>query len=345
MSDAHEPSPEYWPQILSRISSGESLTPSEATDAMRAIMQQQVSEVQVAGFLLALRAKGETTDEVEGFAEAVLDFAQPVSTPGPVIDTCGTGGDRSGTFNISTISAIVAAGAGVLVAKHGNRAATSRCGSADVLEGLGVKIDLDAAGVEHCLSEAKIGFMLAPVFHPAAAYAAGVRRELKVPTIFNFLGPLTNPARPVAQAIGVSDPRMLPIMANVLARRGSRATLFQGLDGLDELSTVMPSVVYDVKDHEVRKRTFDPDEAGLTHAKMSDLKGGDAAENAEIARAILGGETGPRRDVVLLNAAAALQVAGAADDIAAGMQAAADSIDSGEAAGVLDRWVEVSQAV
>jgi anthranilate phosphoribosyltransferase len=186
--------------------------------------------------------------------------------------------------------------------------------------------------------------MLAPVFHPAAAYAAGIRRELKVPTAFNFLGPLTNPARPFAQVIGVSDSRMLPLLANVLARRGTKATVFQGLDGLDELSLTMPSVVYEVKDHGVKKRTFDPDDFGLERAKSADLLGGDAARNAEIARAILGGEKGPKRDIVLLNAAAALEVAGKAGSLVDGIGQAAESIDSGAAAAKLKHWVEVSQA-
>lgn len=335
--------PGFFPSVLARIVSGDALTTDEAGQALRAIMRQEASPVQVAGFLMALRGKGETVDEMEGFATAALEFATPVTTPGPAIDTCGTGGDRSGTFNISTIAAIVCAGAGVLVAKHGNRAATSQCGSADVLEALGVKIDLDAKGVERCLNEAGIGFMLAPVFHPAAAYAAGIRRELKVPTAFNFLGPLTNPARPFAQVIGVSDARMLPLMANVLARRGTTATLFRGLDGLDELSLTMPSIVYEVRDHKVRKRTFDPDDFGLPHVKTSDLQGGDADRNAEIARNVLAGEKGPRRDVVLLNAGAAFEVSGKTDSLVDGIAQAGESIDSGAAAKTLERWVEVSQ--
>jgi anthranilate phosphoribosyltransferase len=334
----------FWPLVLSQVINGEGLTVDESADAMRAIMRQEASPVQVAGFLLALRAKGETVDEMEGFSKAALEFATPVETQGPVIDTCGTGGDRSGTFNISTVSAIVCAGAGAVVAKHGNRAATSHCGSADVLEALGVKIDLEANGVERCIAEVGIGFMLAPVFHPAAAYAAGIRRELKVATAFNFLGPLTNPARPDAQVIGVADARMLPLMANVLARRGTKATLFQGLDGLDELSITMPSITYEVENHEVRKRMFDPDDFGLPHAKQSDLAGADAATNAQIAHAILSGEKGPRRDVVLLNAGAALEVGGISDSLVDGIAQAGEAIDSGEAAKVLEKWIDVSQS-
>jgi anthranilate phosphoribosyltransferase len=304
-----------------------------------------VTPGQVGGFLMALRTKGETVDELDGLARTVLEFAHPVSTPVPVLDTCGTGGDRSGTFNISTLSAIVVAGAGVPVAKHGNRAASSHCGSADLLEALGVKIDLDAAGVEGCLAEAGIGFMFAPVFHPAFRHAGPVRGELRVPTSFNFLGPLTNPARPIAQVVGVSDERMLPLMAEVLARRGIRAKLFRGEDGLDELTTTAASMVLDVRDGEVRESRLDPSTHGIAHSTPDDLRGGDAPESARIARAVLGGEAGPRRDVVLLNAGAALEVAGLAPDLAAGMALAAASIDDGKAAATLERWIAVSNAV
>jgi anthranilate phosphoribosyltransferase len=272
----------------------------------------------------------------------MLEFAAKVVTPEPVIDTCGTGGDRSGTFNISTVSALVVAGAGVPVAKHGNRAASSACGSADVLEELGVKIEMDPAGVEHCLAEAGVAFMFAPVFHPSMAHAGPVRRELRVPTVFNFLGPLTNPARPHAQVVGVSDERMLPLMAEVLARRGVRAKLFRGEDGLDELTTTGISTVFDVKDGQVRETHLDPAKHGLARAISTHLKGGDAAQGAAIARAILDGETGPSRDVVLLNAGAALEVAGFAGSLDEGMATAARAIDEGYAAETLHRWVEVS---
>jgi len=335
----------FWPAMLAKLSAGEPLTVDEAAESMRAIMRQDASPVQVAALLMALRTKGETVDEMEGFAQAALEFASPVKADGPVIDTCGTGGDRAGTFNISTVSAIVVAGAGVVVAKHGNRAATSKCGSADLLEALGVKIDLGAEGVERCLKEVGIGFMFARVFHPAMAYAAGIRSELKVPTAFNFLGPLTNPARPGAQVVGVSDARMLPVIANVFARRGTRATVFQGLDGLDELSTVMPSVVYEVHDHQVRKHTVDPDDLELTHARITDLHGGDVEENAAIARRVLAGETGAKRDVVLLNAAAALQVAGVAENLIEGIAQAAESIDGGKAEALLADWAELSKTL
>ena len=337
-----EPDPDLWPRTLQRLISHEALSAEEAADAMRAIMSGDVTPGQVGGFLMALRTKGETVDELEGLARTVLEFAHPVSTPAPVLDTCGTGGDRSGTFNISTVSAIVVAGAGVPVAKHGNRAASGRCGSADLLEALGVTIDLDAAGVERCLADAGIGFMFAPVFHPAFGHAAPVRGELRVPTSFNFLGPLTNPARPTAQVVGVSDERMLPLMAEVLARRGTRAKLFRGEDGLDELTTTGPSMVLDVREGEVRESRLDPATVGIERSTRDDLRGGDPAEASRVARAVLDGEPGPRRNVVLLNAGAALEVAGVAQDLAAGIAQAAASIDEGKAAATLERWIAVS---
>src|SRR5438093_9834983 len=265
-----------------------------AVEAMRQILSGEATPAQIGAFLLALRTKGETVDEVDGLARTMLEFANPVTPPEPVIDTCGTGGDRSGTFNISTVSALVVAGAGVPVAKHGNRAASSHCGSADLLEALGVRIDLDSHGVERCLTDAGIGFMFAANFHPAMGHAAPVRRELRVPTVFNFLGPLTNPAAPHAQVVGVSDERMLPLMAEVLARRGIRAKLFRGEDGLDELTTTGISTVFDVKDGSVRARHLDPRRVGLARARPSDLRGGDPAESADLARRILSGEAGPR---------------------------------------------------
>ena len=336
--------PDLWPHLLLRLTGGESLTADEAAEAMRQMMAGEVTPGQIGGFLMALRTKGETVDELDGFARTMLSFARPVEAPDPVIDTCGTGGDRSGTFNISTLSAIVVAGSGVPVAKHGNRAASSHCGSADLLEALGVRIDLEADGVERCLADAGIGFMFAPQFHPAMGHVGPVRRELRVPTVFNFLGPLTNPARPHAQVVGVSDERMLPLMAEVLARRGVRAKLFRGEDGIDELTTTGISTVYDVKDGTVRETHLDPATYGLAPAKPADLAGGDAEASAAIARAILDGEPGPRRDVVLLNAGAALEVAGFAADLREGMATAARAIDEGGARATLARWVEVSQA-
>jgi anthranilate phosphoribosyltransferase len=337
-----EPDPDLWPRTLQTLASGASLSADHAARAMRAVMAGGATAGQVGGFLMALRTKGETVEELEGLAAAALQFANAVTPPGPVLDTCGTGGDRSGTFNISTVAAIVAAGAGVAVAKHGNRAASGRCGSADVLEALGVGIQLDAGGVERCLAEAGIGFMFAPVFHPAFGHAGPVRRELGIPTTFNFLGPLTNPARPAAQVVGVSDERMLPLIADVLARRGTRAKVVRGADGIDELTTTGPSSVLDVRDGEIRDGVLDPAELGIAPADPSALRGGDASESARVARAVLAGEPGPPRDVVLLNAGAALEVAGVAADLAEGIELAAASIDEGRAAATLERWIAVS---
>ncbi len=340
--DEHDPG--FWPAVLSRLASGRGLTVDEAAAAMRGIMGGSATPTQVAGFLMALRAKGETVDELEGLARTALELASPVEAPGGVVDTCGTGGDGTGTFNISTLAAIVVAAAGVPVAKHGNRAASSRCGSADLLEALGVRIDLGPEGVARCLAEAGIGFMFAPVFHPAAAHAAPVRRELRVATVFNFLGPLTNPARPRAQVVGVSDPRMLPPVAEVLARRGVRARVVRGGDGLDELTTTGPSTVYEVEGGEVREGVLDPASLGLRRASPEELRGGDVERNVAIARAVLAGQRGPHRDVVLLNAAVALEVAGRASGPGEGMALAAEAIDSGAAEALLERWAEASRA-
>jgi anthranilate phosphoribosyltransferase len=336
------PDPDLWPELLIRLSRRENLGSDEAAEAMRQIMAGETSPAVIGAFLLALRTKGETVDEVDGLARTMLEFAHSVTPPEPVIDTCGTGGDRAGTFNISTVSAIVVAGAGVPVAKHGNRAASSHCGSADLLEALGVKIDLDPEGVQRCLADAGIGFMFAPNFHPAMGHAGPVRRELRIPTVFNFLGPLTNPAMPHAQVVGVSDERMLPLMAEVLARRGVRAKLFRGEDGLDELTTTGISTVFDVRSGSVRETHLDPAAVGLARAKPGDLAGGDPAASADLTRRILSGEAGPHRDVVLLNAGAALEVAGFAANLTEAMATAARSIDEGDALKTLDRWVEVS---
>jgi anthranilate phosphoribosyltransferase len=313
----------FWPRTLTKLISHEDLSVEESAAAMHAMMSGDATPGQIGGFLMALRTKGETVDEIEGCASTMLEFANPVSAPSPVVDTCGTGGDRSGTINVSTIGAMVVAAAGVPVAKHGNRAASSNCGSADLLEALGVQIDLDAGGVERCLVDAGIAFMFAPVFHPAMGHAGPIRRELRVPTVFNFLGPLTNPARPHAQVVGVSDPRMLPLMAEVLARRGVRAKLFRGEDGETHL---------------------DPQTLGLARSRADDLKGGDVDTNARVAKEVLGGAPGAARDVVVLNAGAALEVAGRAASLQEGIELAAATIDSGAAEKTLARWVDVSQA-
>jgi anthranilate phosphoribosyltransferase len=334
-----QPSPTFWPNMLTRLARHESLSVEEAAEAMRTIMLGQATPAQLGGFLMALRTKGETVDELDGLAATLLELAQPVDLPVPVIDTCGTGGDRAGTLNVSTLGAIVCAGAGVAVAKHGNRAASSRCGSADLLEALGVRIDLDPARVRRCVERAGIAFMFAPVFHPAMAQAGPVRRELRVPTAFNFLGPLTNPARPRAQIVGVSDERMLPLVAQVLARRRVRALVFRGDDGLDELTTTGPSHVFTVTEGSVTEGVLTPQDAGLPSATADDLRGGDVAHNVEIARSVLAGDGGPPRDVVVLNAGAALWISGHSPDLSSGVAAAAEALASGAAADVLDRWI------
>jgi anthranilate phosphoribosyltransferase len=333
----------FWPHTLLRLSAREALSADDAAEVMRRIMAGEASAGQIGGFLMALRTKGETADEVEGLARTMLSFATPVASSTPTVDVVGTGGDRSGTFNISTVAAIVTAAAGAVVAKHGNRAASSHCGSADVLEALGVKIDLDAAGVERCLADAGIAFLFAPMFHPSMAHAGPVRGELRVPTVFNFLGPLTNPARPAAQAVGCSDARMMPLMAEVLARRGTRAMLFRGDDGLDELTTTGPSTVLEVSDGTVIETHLDPADLGLERASLDQLQGGDSGASAAIVREILAGGTGAKRDVVLLNAAAALVVSGLAATMPEGLELASGAIDGGTAAATLERWVAVSQ--
>ena len=332
-----------WPNTLSKLLARESLTEAEATAAMTEIMEGAATPAQIAGFVVALRAKGETTDEIVGLVKTMRAFAAPLNVPGDVLDTCGTGGDRAGTFNVSTAAALVCAGAGVKVAKHGNRAASSRSGSADVLEALGVKIDLPPDGVERCIAGAGIGFCFAPVFHPAMRHAGGTRRELGVPTIFNFLGPMTNPAGARLQALGVSDPRMLPKMVETLGRLGSKRVIaFHGHGGLDELSTSGPSRVLEFVDGETREWEVDPAALGLPPSKREDIAGGSAEENAILVRSVLDGEPGPRRDIVVLNAAAGLLAAAVAHDIAGAMRVAAEAIDSRAAGETLDRLIAAS---
>lgn len=334
-----------WPQMISRLLAGDSLTEDEAGACMEEIMEGAATPAQIAGFVVALRAKGETIDEVAGLVRTMRRYAEKVEVSGDVLDTCGTGGDRSGTFNVSTAAAIVCAGAGAKVAKHGNRAASSRCGSADVLEALGVKIDLPPDGVTACIEEAGIGFCFAPVFHPAMRHAGATRRELGVPTIFNFLGPLTNPAGATRQALGVSDPRMVEKMVQTLGRLGSKHVLaFHGDKGLDELSTSGPSQVYELVEGEVRTWTIDPGELGLPTAPLEAVAGGTADENAATIRAVLDGAPGPQRDIVLLNAAAGLVAGGQAADMREGLEKAAEAVDSGEANRRLTLLVETSSA-
>ena len=332
-----------WGHAISTLLAGKDLPEEVATAAMSEIMEGAATPAQIAGFVVALRAKGETTDEIAGLVRAMRDYSLHVDVSGDVLDTCGTGGDRTGTFNVSTAAALVCAGAGVKVAKHGNRAASSRCGSADVLEALGVRIDLPPEGVGRCIEEAGIGFCFAPVFHPAMRHAGATRRELGVATIFNFLGPLTNPAGARRQALGVSDPAMLDKMVNALDHLGSEHVVaFHGSDGLDELATAGPSRVLELVDGDTKEWTLDPAELGLPAARLSDVAGGSAEENAAYIRGVLDGEKGPRRDIVLLNAAAGLLAAGRAADISKGLEVAAEAVDSGGAARSLDLLVSVS---
>ena len=336
-----------WPALLGSLLRGEDLTAADTAWAMGEVMAGEATPAQVAGFVVALRAKGETPDEVAGLVSVMLEHAAPVTVSGRVVDTCGTGGDRSNTVNLSTMAALVVAGAGVPVVKHGNRAASSACGSADLLEALGVVVDLPPAAVGPCLAEAGIAFCFAPVFHPGMRHAAVPRRDLGVPTVFNVLGPLTNPARPAAQAVGVSDRRLAPVMAGVLAQRGADALVFRGDDGLDELTTTGTSTVWVVQGGTVLETTFDPASLGVARASLEQLRGADAPYNAGVARAMLAGEQGPVRDAVLLNAAAAIAAfdggTGAlVERLQAGWDRAAAALDGGAAARLLDRWVTVS---
>jgi anthranilate phosphoribosyltransferase len=346
-----QPDARVWSDLLATLIRGEHLSAADTAWAMRQIMSGEATPIQVAGFVITLRAKGETPDEVAGMAATMVEFANPVPDVGEALDIVGSGGDRAHTVNISTMSAIVAAAAGVRIAKHGNRAASSSCGAADLLEELGVVIDLDGDGVASCVRRAGIGFCFAPVFHPSFRHAAAPRRELGVPTVFNFLGPLTNPARPTASAVGVADSRMAPVVAGVLAGRGSRALVFRGDDGLDELTTTTTSTLWVVRDGSVHNVTLDPRELGLDPVAPEDLRGGDAACNAKVAQSLLAGQPGAVRDTVLLNAAAGLVAFDGPepDNLIAQLREAmgrcAAAIDDGLAAAKLDSWIAASQAV
>ena len=328
---------------IAKLVRRESLTEAEASGAFEGIMRGDATPVQIAGLLVALRMKGESVDELTGFARTARAMATPMNVEGDLLDTCGTGGDGLATFNISTLSAIVAAACGARVAKHGNRASSSMCGSADVLEQLGVKIDLGPEGVARCIEEVGIGFLFAPVFHPSFRFASVPRRELALRTVFNVLGPLCNPAGARYQALGVADGAVAGKIAEVLVRLGvERAIVFHAGDGMDELSVSGPSKVIEIDGHR-KEYQLDPSELGLSSAPVDSMRGGGAEENARIAREILQGAPGPRRDVVLLNSAAALRAAGLARDWKQGLGAAAEAIDSGRAGDVLQRWVTISQ--
>ncbi|MDQ1394491.1 MAG: anthranilate phosphoribosyltransferase [Acidimicrobiaceae bacterium] len=343
-----------WPFILGRLASGGDLSEAEAGAALADVFEGNATPSQLAAFIFGLRCKGETVEEMSGMVQAMLAAAELVPlAPGlgdRVVDTCGTGGDRSGTINVSTIAAFVVAGAGVPVCKHGNRAASSKAGSADLLEALGVAINLGPADVAACVAEAGMGFCFAPRFHPSMRHAGPTRRELGVPTVFNFLGPLANPARTRRQVVGVSDPSMADKMVGVLAANGATHTLVvYGHDGLDELTTTDRSTVVESRvdaegERHVRTYHVDPVSLGLERVAKAELLGGDAATNADLARRVVAGEKGPRRDIVLLNAAAGLVVAGVAVDLAEGLGIAATVVDDGRAAGRLAQLIEVSQS-
>jgi anthranilate phosphoribosyltransferase len=342
------PTSALWPDVIGQLVRRQDLPSELAERAMATILAGEATDAQIAGFAVALRSKGETSEELAALVRTMLRFGEKVDIPldgpaGPVVDTCGTGGDRSGTVNISTLAALVVAGAGVRVAKHGNRAASSACGSADVLEALGVKIDLGPAGVAQCVEEAGIGFCFAPKFHPALRFAGPARRELGTPTTFNFLGPLANPAGVRRRVVGVSDRSMAERMARTLAELDvERAMVFCGGDGLDELTTTTVSDVWELDAGAVQTYSIDPVEYGIRAAEPDELLGGDAAANVAIAQRMLEGEPGAVRDIVALNAAAALVVAGTAKDLRAGLEQANTSIEAGKAAAVLETFVRTS---
>ncbi len=349
-----------WSGVLTSLINGESLEAHTCRAAMGQIVAGEATPAQIAGFVVGLRAKGETPEEVDGLVEAMLAVAVPLEYSGPALDIVGTGGDRSNSVNISTISAIVAAGAGATVIKHGNRAASSACGSADVLTELGVKVDMGPDGVLACVEEANIGFCFAPVFHPAMRHAGPPRRELGIATVFNILGPLANPAQPSASLVGSADARMAPLIAQVFAGRGLRAMVVRGTDGLDEVTVESATDVWDVTGVGVRGDSVDPTGAGLRTQDAALLAGGDAAYNAQVAREVLdGADEGAMsavRTAVLLNTGLALVAWDAAtgegqygpvsdsatERLARAVPVAAESIDSGRARDVLDRWVGLS---
>ncbi|MEV6301053.1 anthranilate phosphoribosyltransferase [Actinoplanes sp. NPDC051861] len=342
-----------WPNLTSALLRGEELATTDTAWAMGEIMAGNATPVQVAGFAIALRAKGETPAELAGLVEAMLANATLVTLPEQTrtsaVDVVGTGGDRANTVNISTMAAIVTAASGVTVVKHGNRSASSTTGTADLLEHFGLPLDLGPEGVARTVEEAGIGFCFAARYHPGMRHAAVTRRELGVPTFFNVLGPLTNPARPTSAAVGCFDPRMAPVMAEVFARRGDSALVMRGEDGLDEFTTAAPTRIWMAREGKVEELLVDSTDLGLPRSAPDALRGGDAAFNADVARRTFAGEPGPVRDAVLLNAAAAMAAHSGFpgdfhDTLRAGIARAAETIDSGAVTAQLDRWVNAAQA-
>ena len=328
---------------LGRVVAGHRLTEDEAGEAMGAIMDGEATPAQIGGLLAAMAVRGEAEDEIVGFARAMRTRGLPLRSTG-AIDMCGTGGDGAGTFNISTVASLVVAGCGVPVAKHGNRAVSGNCGSADVLEHLGVRIDPPLETVQRCLDEVGWAFLFAPAFHASTRHAAAPRRELGVRTVFNLLGPLTNPARPEAQVVGVPRPELTELLAGCLGRLGvQRAWVVHGA-GLDELSPAASTRVSECREGTVRTFTIQAADTGCAPCAVEDLRGGDAAHNAAIARRVLAGETGAPREAVVLNAAAALVVAGRAKGLPEGARQARESLDRGAAASVLDRVARMTSA-
>ncbi len=333
-----------WSEVVGRLLDGHDLDEATAGAALRTIMSGEATDAQAAAFLVALRAKGETAAEIAGLVRAMLEHAEQIELDGILVDTCGTGGDQAGTFNISTVAALVVAAAGVPVAKHGNRAASGKCGSADLLEAWGVVIDLPPEQARRSIDELGIGFLFARTFHPAMRHVGPVRAELGVPTVFNVLGPLTNPAGVERQVVGVADEAMAPLVAEALLRLGRKhAIVVRGEDGLDELTTTGPSRLWEIRDGRVSESLFDPASLGLERARLEDLQGGEVADNVAVADAVLDGETGPRADVVALNSAAALYVADAVEDLASGLELARETLASGAAKQLRDRWVALSR--
>ncbi len=339
-----------WPGLLTELLAGNSLTAQQAEAVFGEVLSGQASPAQIAALAVALRAKGESVEEMTGFVRAMVGHAVPLGLPAgtEVIDTCGTGGDRLRSINVSTIAALVVAATGAKVCKHGGRASSSAVGAADVLEALGVVADLGPEGVVRCIDDVGMGFCFAPRFHPAMRFAAPVRKELGIPTVFNFLGPLANPGRARFQVLGVSNPAMAETMLGVLAANGAkRAMIVYGDDGLDELSTTGPSTVHELVldqsgGYQTTRYRVDPVELGLAPASIEELRGGDAAVNAEAIRRVIGGQPSPHRDIAVLNAAAALVVIGQAADLAAGVSLACQVIDNGRAQRVLDELIRVS---
>jgi len=340
-----------WSTYVERLDSGLDLEAHEISSIMETILRGEAEVAEIKSFLLALKKKGETAEEVSALVNQMFAHSAAISITDRAVDTVGTGGDGAHTINISTTAAIIAASAGARVVKHGNRAASSKSGSGDLLEALGVAITLDGKGVERTVSELGIGFCFAPIFHPAMRFAAPARKELGIPTVFNILGPLANPAKPQAAAIGVADDRMHLVMAQVLATRGVDGFVFRGDDGLDEITLSSTTSVLSIGHGEIRSDLIEPSDFGISRAPISDLVGGDAAENARITQAIFAGDKGAPRDAVMLNAAAAIAAfegemnLSVQERISRGLKRAEEAVDSGATTALLQRWISLTQSL